>query len=398
MNAGVFRRFWLAGVLGALAAQARDIPVHREYTKPITFYDESGQVARFADVAPDLAAQQSLRDAQAQELLLGREPVLAVAFSEAGLISRRPDHIPGKLSPQTDPQERRVSQRKQAERNWLAGSLSLKNLGQSNSNVATEVFSRDSDSSGWGWLANDVARAGSQQDADSTAKLTEEIMRAEESATAANPSAAMLTGAANPFWREDPALAKVAGPDATGSDAARGTTLQPGNLPTPDVAARPDLMPKTDAVRTAPSALAGDSRGYAPAAAAPDLGQTRQLLDSFKTESRPDFTALRESLTRGTPPAAPAQAMAPTEPISIKWGGAADRPAPDRGGWSWGQTGTPGASGGLEKPKWGGDWGRPTTGANSWLQHTEQPAVQPVTYPGMTKPKPSSGGLKPGWY
>lgn len=398
MNAGVFRQIWLAGVLGALAAQARDIPVHREYTKPITFYDEAGLVARFADVAPDLAAQQSLRDAQAQELLLGREPVLAVAFSEAGLISRRPDHIPGKLSPPTDTQERRTGQRKQAERNWLAGSLSLNNLGQNSSNVATEVFTRDSDSAGWGWLANNVARAGSQQEADAAAKLTADILRAEESAAVAGPSATMLPGAANPFWRDDSAAANTPSPDAATSDAARGAAPRPGNLPTPDMAARPELLAKPDAARGTSSTLAGEPRGFAPATAMPDMGQTRQLLDSFKTESRPDFAALRESLTRGSPPAAPAQAMAPADPISIKWGEAAGRPAPDRGGWSWGQTGTPGAPGGLEKPKWGGDWGRPTTGANSWLQHTEQPAVQPVTYPGMTKQKPSSGGLKPGWY
>ncbi len=400
MNAGVVRQICLLGVLGALAAAAREIPVHRDYTKPITFFDDSGQAARLADVAPDLAAQQLLRDVQAQEQLLGREPVLAVAFSEAGLISRGSDHVPGKFTPPADAQERRASQRKSSERNWLAGSLSLQNLGQGSSNVAVEVFSRDSDSSGWGWLANDVSRVSSQHESDAAAKLTEDMIRTEESMAAASPSAAMMSGSTTPFWRDDPGAAtKAPSADVAAGDAARSAAERPVNLPaTPDLAARPDLIAASDAARGAFGTMSGESRGFSPTAATPDLGQTRQLLDSFKTDARPDFTALRESLTRGSAPAPAAQSMAPAEPISIKWGGAGDRAAPDRAGVGWGANRSFGGSGGLEKPKWGGDWGRSTSSGSPWGQHTEPSVVQPATYQGLTKPKPASGGMKPGWY
>ena len=49
---------WIACAGGA--APGRDIPVYREYTLPISFYDEQGERAVSAALAPDRVENQSV--------------------------------------------------------------------------------------------------------------------------------------------------------------------------------------------------------------------------------------------------------------------------------------------------------------------------------------------------
>ena len=89
-------RMALAFLLGcAVRAPGRAVPVYREYSVPIAFYDERGEQAPLAAVAPDLAAFRSLRDGRSQEALLGKETLLPMSFQRGSSVFGTPAPLPG---------------------------------------------------------------------------------------------------------------------------------------------------------------------------------------------------------------------------------------------------------------------------------------------------------------
>ena len=132
------------------AAAGRDVPVYRECTVPIAFYDEQGERASFGAVAPDLAALRTVKDAQAQAALLGKEAVVELDFVRGGSAFGAAAPVPGKLIPFGAENEPRRSKSSKSDRNWLAKSLALPSLGQTETNAALAALSTDDDESGWG--------------------------------------------------------------------------------------------------------------------------------------------------------------------------------------------------------------------------------------------------------
>jgi len=159
MKKGDVMRAALVVLLGwAAGAPGRDVPVYREYTQPISFYDDSGERTVFGAGAPDLEAIQLVRDAKAQEGLMGKETVLDLNFGKGGSVFGASAPVAGKMAPQVGGgEERRRGSKNEPDRNWLAKSLLLPSLGQANSNAAAMAVSAAEGESGWGWLADDLS-------------------------------------------------------------------------------------------------------------------------------------------------------------------------------------------------------------------------------------------------
>jgi hypothetical protein len=345
---------WLAG---AAAAAARDVPVYREYTVPISFADEAGSAfAADAAAAPDRVARRELRDGPSREVLLGRETILDLGqgFVAAGGASAP---VPGKLTPPAA-DDRRRGAKPDSERNWLASSLALPTLGQTTSNAAAAAIARDpSDSSGRGWLVDEVAKAATGPETPQDQWMQE------------------LEGN-EPFGREPvarPETTEEANPVASraapwGESAARRST--PGRNP----------LPGSESGRAAaawPASAAG-------AAADGGLSQTRQLIAEYSGNARPDFAALRASLVQASPSAS----VGDNSLATGRFG-----PAPASGSGRSAFSGTPAASG----SSWKGGWNAAGTGLAA------PPRIEPLPAPVVpaaeaSRTTPSGGGYKPGWH
>ena len=115
-------RVALLGLLGCAASvPGREIPVHREYTRPIAFYGEQGERAALDEAAPDLAALQLVLDARAQEGLMGKETLLDLTFGSRGSVFAKQAPLAGSVSPGADGGEAGTRRPKQdgSERYWL---------------------------------------------------------------------------------------------------------------------------------------------------------------------------------------------------------------------------------------------------------------------------------------
>ena len=396
MRKTVVIRVALAGLLGCAAgAPGRDIPVYREYTQPISFYDEQGERTTFDALAPDQALWQSVRGRQAQEAMLGKETPLTFGFISAGAIYRQERALPGKLSVPVAARENRNGQRNSSERNWLVKSLSLPSLGQSSSNVAAAAIAGNEDNdNGWGWLANDVAQ--SSGDSDPSAILPEDLLN---DAGEVNPLARQqnaLADQANPFRRAEAETAAGQPGDAeTKADSTAGANGPRTDSLSVDAVAR-ETPTQADARQPNQNDF-GAADSYR-AVAVPELPQTRQLIDQYKTEFRSDFTALRTSLTPPAPGADEGASLANSDRAVMDLTAGAAAPA-GRSDWGWN---TP-ASSGLGQPDagtvWGGGWNIQGTGGGLWSQVKSPPEpVVPVSTPRASPPVISSGGYKPAWY
>ncbi|NLG36149.1 MAG: hypothetical protein GX548_12430 [Lentisphaerae bacterium] len=147
-----------AGLLGcALGASGRSLPVYREYTRPIVFYDDMGRRTEFDGIAPDVAARQMLRDAPAQESLLGKETILEMTMQSGGMAFGAKSSPAPMPVPSGEGERRREGE--DTGRNWLLHSLTLPSLGQASSNVAQSAIRQEGESS-WGWLADEISGKG----------------------------------------------------------------------------------------------------------------------------------------------------------------------------------------------------------------------------------------------
>ena len=362
------------------AAAGRDVPVYRECTVPIAFYDEQGERASFVAVAPDLAALRTVKDAQAQAALLGKEAVVELDFVRGGSAFGAAAPVPGKLIPFGAENESRRSQSSQADRNWLAKSLALPSLGQTETNTALAALATDGgDESGWGWLADEVTDAPEEK-----GRLPNDVLADAQEV--------------NPLEAQEKALAAAANPFPGNSAAARQKTEAPKN----DAGAFPanvsdrDLpsrtadaveMPRRDWTEVGRGAE-GAARDYRAPAAAGELTQTRKIIADFSAAARPDFAALRDSLlgASGAAPAGvpPAKLAAPVRADATLGSGARAAGTADFGFSSGRGAATP----------WQGGW-NPSAGSRRSLAPSEMPA--PVATPAATRPGLGSGGYKPAW-
>lgn len=385
----------LLGLLGcAASAPGREIPVHREYTRPISFYDEQGERAALDEAAPDVAALQSAMDARAQEGLMGKETLLDLTFGSGGSVFAKQAPLAGPVSPASDGSETGTRRRKPdgSERNWLVKSLTLPNLGQTSGNAAKAAMSSGAKESNWGWLADEVASQANAPEA-----LLENLSPEEEF----NPAAA-----------QEKALAGNATPTEAGRTSSRtdGEAAEPENAAS--FPARTDAGQKPSdraAERTAASALdlSGGTRAasatmhsYRSSAPMAEMSQTRQLIAELSAGARNDLASLQASLRDGG---------------SIDSGGGSDRMAASRslpelspragaGGGAWmgadrrASLGSGLAREGAQGPAlWQGGWNAQNAAGSGLARFDNRssptpPALSPVPLRGNPRPGASSVG------
>ena len=358
----------VGGLVGAAAAAARDIPVYREYTVPISFAAEADREFAAADVAaPDLAAGRELRDGQSREAMLGKETILDLGLGRASAPRGDAAPVPGKLTPPAAPERRRGGKKEDSDRNWLVSSLTLPTLGQTASNAAAAVIARDNQESSRGWLVDDVARAATG------AEMAQEQWRQEREGN-------------DSYAREAVAAAEA---------AADAKTLSPSAAPLAEAAAKRIAQARTaaagpDSGRPASSwsarADGGTGRsGWEPgSAAAGGMSRTRQLVAEYSAGGRPDFAALRASLVQ----AAPTRSVGDNSLSANRFG-----PDPASGYGHSTFSGNPATLG----ASWQGGWRSAGSGAAAPLRIEPLPA--PIV-PAAAAPRPAaaSGGYKPAWY
>ena len=367
-----------AGLLGCAAGAAgREIPVHREYTRPIVFTDHRGGTWMFAAEAAGLDAQRALKSAQAKEALLGRETLFDITFGKSGAALLAPARAAPVSLP--GPAERPRREDGDADRNWLSQSLTLPGLGQTSTNAAAAAISAGDEESDWGWLADAVSGRSPEMDGRADEMLADENQDMSDSAAA-------LQDMAKAFAGRDGESARPERESAAADPLTAAAFPDPANL-APEApaaawgggpaAAREWGGRREAASATAPAAWSG------PAIAGMD--QTRKVLDELSAGFRPDFTAMRDSLIGSG--AAPAWGGSPAQPAAA----VSTRLRPD----------TPPA--GRNPSAWQGGW----TGQSPGMGFADRfgggtapvvPSAVPAERRGSPRPDISSGGTKPGWY
>ena len=400
MRKGDVMRAALAGWLGCGAgAFGREIPVYREYTQPIAFYDEDGAREEFHAAGLDQTMLRSLKDAQAQEGMMGRETLLEMTLVSGSSVFGKKAAPVGKGMPMTSGGREDGGRKKDgASQNWLAKSLVLPSLGQTPTNAAMSAMSAGARESSWGWLAEEVAGQGGPE--DPAAQLLEE----EEGALAGMGAGA--EEADNPYLaaREatEKADEKLEAKDAPGAFPDSGGEDQKPSTRATDrgVASGRELQ---GGDRTASATM----KDYRSTPVWVEMGQTRKLLAEYSAGARPDFAQMRESLgaaaMAGSGGGAGERTAAGVLPKALDVSvaglgrGAGERAAPSAA-WSAG-----GAASVVSPPVWQGGWNAQRGGAAS---RTPQfgggsdpvPVIAPAAKPERARSGPASGGYKPAWY
>ena len=385
MDNGKVMRWALAGWLGAAAGAAgRDIPVYREYSRPIAFYDETGQRAEADMAAPDRTAKRSLRDAKAQEGLMGKETLLEVTFGHGASVFGREAALPGKRVPVDDGGEESSRRQKKQEtsRNWLAQSLALPGLGQSTRNAAMSAMSAAGEESSWGWLADEVANP--QVDGPENVSLEggEENPLSDE----IDPA---RTGSSNPFAASKPPEPK---------DQKEVAAAAPGTDPRGPGEAESDWAKATDG--------ATPTARPAPMPFAAEMSRTREMLAEMTASVRPDTSSFR--MGPESPAIGAAGKTAPSQQSLFasdapRWGGLAPAVggAAGRSAFGVGPTETSTAGGGAWKGSWSAqDGGIDGSGGGglSRYQNLADPTPAAATPTRGSFKSGTSGGYQPAWY
>ena len=381
-----------AGLLGCAAGAAgQEIPVHREYTRPIVFTDDQGGTWMFAADAAGLDAQRALKNAQAQAALLGKETLFDITFGKSGAALLAPARAAPVSLP--GPAERPRREDGDADRNWLSQSLALPGLGQTSTNAAAAAISAGDDESDWGWLADAVSGRGPDVNRGADELLKEEDQDLSESAAALQDMAKTFSGRDGESTR--PEREPVSAEPLTAAAFPDPANQTPAT--TPEAAAwggGPAAGRAWGGRRESEPATVQDGWSV-PAAASMD--QTRKVLDELSAGFRPDFAAMRNSLLGGG--SAPAWGGNPVQPAAATAGTGLAWP----GGASSARLGPDMAPAGRNSSAWQGGW----TGQNAGmgLSGGFGGAAVPVTPPavssdrrGSPRPDISSGGTKPGWY
>lgn len=381
----------LACGLGVLpGARARDIPVYREYTQEIAFYDEEGNLAGYGASAPDVLALRALRDAKAQEGMLGKETLLEVSFGSRAALFDSGKPVAGKLSPPPGGGGDGRKRKEEPGRNWLVNSISLPSLGQTPDNAAAPAISADSSPSGWGWLADELTGLP----ADSKGGRFETGPQGDDLSLRSSIDAPPGFGEKSPDVGGESAQAEKNQPNPTAGDRVDANTW---NAPGGDRAATPD--------RAAPGAVE-------------EMGQTRRTIGGYSAAAKPDFSALRESFGTGASYAgAAATESKPAVGLPTDWN-AAFRAGSAFSGTAGGLSPSLLGGSGIARPEpagmsagasgsrsWQGAW-KAQSGLSEGVPSRFGASADPVPAPVVpaasrdvpVRTFPSSGGYKPGWY
>lgn len=374
----------LVALMAAAAASGRSLPIHRDYSVPVLFYDSGGHLAEGEGREPDRVALQMMRDTRAQEELMGRETLMEMTFGSAASPLRAgvsPPPVSMNVAGDGDGRRRRPET---DNRNWLLQSLALPSLGQTSTNAARLVIASDEEDSGWGWLADEI-----KQRADLPGQAP----------VADAPQDAGGGGRAGPY----------------ASDASRPRAESPGGAAGPRSGAGPPLADRSaerteSTERTAwrPDATspAPPSSPWRATAGVADFSQTREMLADVVLDVRLDLTSSRmgaESFAgaslseRETAMRPGTESLAPTMGTPTWQSGLSSRPE-----------GRPGATsmGGVDaRPSWSGGWNNPASAgpglagaspAPSWQPYV--PQVVPTSDPRVSPQATPHLGAKPAWY
>ena len=394
MTRGDFIRLVAVGLLGCVARTAgRDIPVYREYSQPIAFYDDQGELIGFG-TAPDVYARRSLRDAKAQEDLLGKETLLDIAYPGGSSVFGVVTPKLGSRPPAPAARGRDENRRRRndgTDRNWLAGSLSLPSLGQSSSNTATLAMGVAEEESSWGWLAGDVAARAEEQKPRS-----QDPQVPDESGMLPDALAALPHG-------EDIADAGTGlNPGDSGSATAIGERLirEPEDA---ESARKPAAVPGQAGNNQGAEA---NSSAYRPDLVAGGMNQTRSLLAEISTQMRPTLSSLLQvtpddGIAR-LPTATPMQNSDGSSLLGLSFKPSQASTLP--GSLST-RTATAGSLQRMDSTgsSWQGGWkskSAPET-LSSYLttgSDPQSPQLPATTIRVNPKPGFTSGGYKPAWY
>lgn len=390
-------RALLAGLLGSAAgAPGRDVSVYREYSQPISFYDEDGERTEFAALAPDLAALRSVRELQAQEALMGKETLLEMSLGKNESVFAKSAPQPGKLTPPSGRDEGR-RRTKSSGQNWLAKSLSLPSLGQTPTNAAAAAISAGARESSWGWLADEVVGATGLQAALSKDVLPEENV----DPALAQPKTASGGDSAGGIGSPSANVERL-GATVTPSSAEidRGRMASGQKLPDRAVERSQASVRDLTGLEGGGATLPPGSR-TSPGLA--EMSQTRQMLADLSANARPDFASLRESLVSpsagmpGKTDSARPAASPPMTPASgggASWVGMGGRPTMSSGSIGYGSSGASGWQGGWRAQ---GTEGRRLTPFDPTPIPLSESVVPAASSP-KTRPGSAGGGYKPAWH
>ncbi len=360
-----------AGVLllgFAGGAPGRDIPVYREYTQPIWFYGEQGEVRTVEADAPDQAARQAVHDAYAQEALMGKETILEMAFGPGASMIARPAPILGKTTPVSGGGDVPRQSSSGSGENWLAKSLSLPSLGQKPESAAATAMDSGAKDSRWGWLAGEMSRSPSGE-----TRLPETGMPEMDTA----PDVRAATSRQTPVNEPAPTATESAGWNAT----------------------------PIENLQEATPVLPVGMHSYRIDSPAMDLNQTREVLAGFSAGTKPDYASLPTTFSASAPAEKPINHIG----LSVPSLGLDSRPstAPQS---LWGARETrmgigadsvKAAPSGV--PSWQGGWKSQNAGGSVLSRIETLPAPvtvieDPITTYIKEKPRTTSGGYKPAWF
>lgn len=390
------RRAVLVVLFGCAAgAPGRDIPVHREYTRPILFTDERGERMVFEDSAPDLLALQLMRDMKAQEELMGKETLLELSFGSRQSVFQPKAKLSAPVAASAGNESgTRRRPKGDSERNWLVKSLTLPNLGQKSGDAAkTAMSGGDAKSSSWGWLADEVALA----QADPVAEILSDAQMPEDDFRPKTPQGMALAGglSSSQDFRESSRSEEGKAKDSANA-ASFPVRNEGGQKPSDRTAERAEASARdlSGGTREASSTM----QSYRSTASVADMTQTRQMLAELTAGAKSGFVSLEDTLrnnraiglggaSEGMAPGRPASQISSFPSGSGIWAGGSGRSSV-RSEWT---------AEGQGAALWRGGWKESDAGESgmSRLGSLRKPQSSVVS-PASTRSNPQGGGFDAG--
>lgn len=399
------KRVALACLLGCAAGTpGRDIPVYREYTQPVLFYDEQGAVTVFNAAGPDLVALQSVRDVKAREGLIGKETLLDLTFESGASVFGDQTLQTGKMAPLVSGGGNHRGQKDDSGRNWLAKSLSLPGLGQTPTNAAESAISAGGKESSWGWLADEVVGQPGEE-----SPQPEELQADEEFNNPVAEQEAAITDGNHPFRTDTPAAKAEKEKEKTESEPSTAATFPAdaadGQKPS-DLATEQNEASARD-LEGGDRLASPTMKDYRATPRVAEMSQTHQMITEMSAGTRPDLSSSFRAVEIGA--SADSGRRAERE---LSGSSSPDFKSRPYSSTDWGATGSRqdfglipigGASPAVSS--WQGGWSAQNAGGvGSVLSRYENPSVPapvpvvPVPPSGGSRTAPSSGGYKPAWF
>ena len=400
MEKGDVMRMALVGLLGCVGcASGRDIPVYREYTQPIFFYDERGERMAIGDAAPDVLALQSMRDTKAQEALMGKETLMEMTLGAGKSVFDSPAPLRGAgASTASGGDGDRRGKKNSSERNWLVKSLKLPNLGQESGDPAKLAMSSGTKDSSWGWLADEVAAQDASGEVAGENRLPGDdilsLTPQEMTLAGMNPATEAIRSGSKPKEESKEKSSSSAFPERT----------EAGQKPSDLAAERSanNALDLTGGTREASPTM----KTYRTSSAVSEMSQTRKMIDEMSAGARGELASLQASIREirlsdslGRTEQKTSSSVAPPSFSSraMEGGGKAFGSRSLMGGG--GSGGSPAAS----ASSWQGGWNSQNVGNSSLsrsapLSDPTPSVVTPASSRATPLPGISSGGYKPGWF